>query len=78
MGRIIHDVVLLCKNPKLLCMYMLIGIFQVGLGLTAVGYTKNNHEDTVKQSEATINVVKKVSMIEHDIREITSPPDVKM
>lgn len=78
MGRIIHDIVSLCKNPKLCCLYLLIGLFQVGLGMTAITHYKDSLEPAARNSEVPVSVVKKVSLIEEDIREITSPPDVKM
>lgn len=79
MGNLIHDSIALCKNRRLLVTYLMIGLLQISLSVVAINYTKDEAKvSTVRQAEVPVNVVTKAAMIEADIKEITSIPDVKM
>lgn len=78
MRHFINDLLILCKKPRLLFIYMMIGLAQIGVSAIAIDQMHKRHKVNVRPSEPPVYVVSKVEQIKQDIREIMYIPKVEM
>ncbi|EGE1024605.1 TPA: hypothetical protein KKN35_000589 [Shigella sonnei] len=78
MRHFINDLLILCKKPRLLFIYMMIGLAQIGASAIAIDQMHKKHRVNLQPSTPPVYVVNKVEQIKQDIREITYIPKVQM
>lgn len=78
MRHFISDLLILCKKPRLLFIYMMIGLAQIGVSAIAIDQMHKRHRANLQPSTPPVYVVNKVEQIKQDIREITYIPKVEM
>ncbi len=78
MRHFINDLLMLCKKPRLLFIYMMIGLAQIGVSAIAIDQMHKRHRANLQPSKPPVYVVNKVEQIKQDIREITYIPKVEM
>lgn len=78
MRHFINDLLILCKKPRLLFIYMMIGLAQIGVSAIAIDQMHKKHRANMQLSPPPVYVVNKVEQIKQDIREITYIPKVDM
>ncbi len=78
MRHFINNLLILCKKPRLLFIYMMIGLAQIGVSAIAIDQMHKRHKANIRASQPPVYVVNKVEQIKQDIREITYIPKVEM
>lgn len=78
MRHFINDLLILCKKPRLLFIYMMIGLAQIGVSAIAIDQMHKRHRANLQPSTPPVYVVNKVEQIKLDIREIMYIPKVEM
>lgn len=78
MRHFINDLLILCKKPRLLFIYMMIGLAQIGVSAIAIDQMHKRHKVNIRPSTPPVYVVNKVEQIRQDIREILYIPKVEM
>ncbi|EFW5523600.1 hypothetical protein FKG77_02580 [Shigella sonnei] len=78
MRHFINDLLILCKKPRLLFIYMMIGLAQIGVSAIAIDQMHKKHRANLQPSTPPVYVVNKVEQIKQDIREITYIPKAEM
>lgn len=78
MRHFINDLLILCKKPRLLFIYMMIGLAQIGVSAIAIDQMHKRHRANLRPSTPPVYVVNKVEQIKQDIREITYIPKAEM
>lgn len=78
MRHFINDLLILCKKPRLLFIYMMIGLAQIGASAIAIDQMHKRHKVNIRPSTPPAYVVNKVEQIKQDIREITYIPKAEM
>lgn len=78
MRHFINDLLILCKKPRLLFIYMMIGLTQIGVSAIAIDQMHKRHRANLQPSTPPVYVVNKVEQIKQDIREITYIPKAEM
>lgn len=78
MRHFINDLLILCKKPRLLFIYMMIGLAQIGVSAIAIDQMHKRHRVNIRTSTPPVYVVNKVEQIRQDIREITYIPKAEM
>lgn len=78
MRHFINDLLILCKKPRLLFIYMMIGLAQIGVSAIAIDQMHKRHRVNIRSSTPPVYVVNKVEQIRQDIREITYIPKAEM
>lgn len=78
MRHFINDLLILCKKPRLLFIYMMIGLAQIGVSAIAIDQMHKRHRANLQPSTPPVYVVNKVEQIRQDIREITYIPKAEM
>ena len=78
MRHFINDLLILCKKPRLLFIYMMIGLAQIGVSAIAIDQMHKKHRVNIRPSTPSVYVVNKVEQIRQDIREITYIPKAEM
>lgn len=78
MRHFINDLLILCKKPRLLFIYMMIGLAQIGVSAIAIDQMHKKHRANLQPSTPPVYVVDKVEQIKQDIREITYIPKAEM
>lgn len=77
MSFLAHEVVSLYRNKKLLTLYTLIAILQVGVGMIAIDYNRAKQEEA-RANAVPASVVNKAHTMQTDIREIVTQPNSRM
>lgn len=78
MRHFINDLLILCKKPRLLFIYMMIGLTQIGVSAIAIDQMHKRHRVNVQPSTPPVYVVNKVEQIKQDIQEIIYIPKAEM
>lgn len=78
MRHFINDLLILCMKPRLLFIYMMIGLAQIGVSAIAIDQMHEKHRANLQPSTPPVYVVNKVEQIKQDIREIMYIPKVEM
>ena len=78
MRHFINDLLILCKKPRLIFIYMMIGLAQIGVSAIAIDQMHKKHRANLQPSTPPVYVVHKVEQINQDIRAITYIPTVEM
>lgn len=78
MRHFINDLLMLCKKPRLLFIYMMIGLAQIGVSAIAIDQMHKRHRANLQPSTPPVYVVNKVEQIKQDIKEITYIPKAEM
>ena len=78
MRHFINDLLILCKKPRLLFIYMMIGLAQIGVSAIAIDQMHKKHRANLQPSTPPVYVVNKVEQIKQDILEITYIPKAEM
>lgn len=78
MRHFINDLLMLCKKPRLLFIYMMIGLAQIGVSAIAIDQMHKRHRANLQPSTPPEYVVNKVEQIKQDIQEITYIPKAEM
>ena len=68
MKHLTNDMKKLVRNRRLLTCYVLIVMLQVGLGITAINSAKKG--EAVVDVPPSVHVVKDVSLVQEDLREV--------
>lgn len=71
-----NDMKKLVRNRRLLTCYVLIVMLQVGLGITAINLAKKG--EAVVEVPPSVHVVKDVSLVQEDLREVLVQFHAKM
>ena len=78
MRHFINDLLILCKKPRLLFIYMMIGLAQIGVSAIAIDQMHKRHRANVQPLTPPAYVVNKVEQIKQDIQEIMYIPKTEM
>lgn len=78
MRHFINDLLILCKKPRLLFIYMMIGLAQIAVSAIAIDQMHKKHKVNIRPSTPPVYVVNKVEQMRQDIREIMYIPKVEM
>lgn len=78
MRHFINDLLILCKKPRLLFIYIMIGLAQIGVSAIAIDQMHKRRRVNVQPSTPPVYVVNKVEQIKQDIREIMYIPKAEM
>lgn len=76
MKHLTNDMKKLVRNRRLLTCYVLIVMLQVGLGITAINSAKKGQ--AVVDDPPSVHVVKDVSLVQEDLREVLVQFHAKM
>ena len=76
MKHLTNDMKKLVRNRRLLTCYVLIVMLQVGLGITAIHSAKKG--EAVVDVPPSVHVVKDVSLVQEDLREVVVQFHAKM
>ena len=76
MKHLTNDMKKLVRNRRLLTCYVLIMMLQVGLGITAINSAKKR--EAVVDVPPSVHVVKDVSLVQEDLREVLVQFHAKM
>lgn len=76
MKHLTNDMKKLVRNRRLLTCYVLIAALQVGLGITAINSAKKR--EAVVDVSPSVHVVKDVSLVQEDPREVLVQFHAKM
>ena len=78
MRHFINDLLILCKKPRLLFIYMMIGLAQIGVSAIAIDQMHKRHRVNLQPSTPPVYVVNKVEQMRQDIQEIMYIPKIQM
>ncbi|UVK80421.1 hypothetical protein [Escherichia phage vB_EcoM_PD328] len=78
MRHFINDLLILCKKPRLLFIYMMIGLTQIGVSAIAIDQMHKRHRVNLQPSTPPVYVVNKVEQMRQDIQEIMYIPKTEM
>lgn len=78
MRHFINDLLILCKKPRLLFIYMMIGLAQIGVSAIAIDQMHKKHRVNLQPSTPPVYVVNKVEQMRQDIQEIMYIPKTEM
>lgn len=78
MRHFINDLLILCKKPRLLFIYMMIGLAQIGVSAIAIDQMHKRHGVNLQPSTPPVYVVNKVEQMRQDIQEIMYIPKTEM
>lgn len=78
MRHFINDLLILCKKPRLLFIYMMIGLAQIGVSAIAIDQMHKRHRANLQPSTPPVYVVNKAEQIKQDIQEIMYIPKAEM
>lgn len=78
MRHFINDLLILCKKPRLLFIYMMIGLAQIGVSAIAIDQMHKRHRANLQPSTPPVYVVNKVEQMRQDIQEIMYIPKTEM
>lgn len=76
MKHLTNDMKKLVRNRRLLTCYVLIAMLQVGLGIIAINSAKKG--EVVVHVPPSVHVVKDVSLVQEDLREVLVQFHAKM
>lgn len=76
MKHLTNDMKKLVRNRRLLTCYVLIVMLQVGLGITAINSAKKG--EAAVDVPPSVHVVKDVSLVQEDLREVLVQFHAKM
>lgn len=78
MRHFINDLLILCKKPRLIFIYMMIGLAQIGVSAIAIDQMHKRHRVNLQPSTPPVYVVNKVEQMRQDIQEIMYIPKTEM
>ena len=78
MKHLTNDMKKLVRNRRLLTCYVLIAMLQVGLGLGIIAINSAKKGEVVVHVPPSVHVVKDVSLVQEDLREVLVQFHAKM